>query len=317
MKKKNINNLMKHSSVRMGAVMLAAAIVFGGSMYAIDPVNHMEAPELVTMVDNEGSVEIQEEDTPLAKPKVTKSTKVTTKTKKTKLKKAATKTYSKKGKSTKKKSESTSKVGSITTTTETAVATSAVDKYKKGSKTKTTVTTTKTTITKTVVTSQVSVTNNINVSSATPSVNEIAPKVDSRVSNAFNTLGFKIMINSGVTYDGLFDARTRSITLKQSTTTVYHELGHFVAFLAGNIDKTAGFMQVYNAEKDLYTDYNKPYVLTSSSEYFAESFKNYTENPAALQASRPQTYAMIASSLAMITDARISMIQTAYSSVWQ
>jgi hypothetical protein len=317
MKRKNINDLMKQSSVKMGAVMLAAAIIFGGSMYVIDPVNHMEAPELVTMVDSEGTVEIQEEDTPLAKPKVTKSTKVTKKTKKTKLKKAAIKTYTKKGKTTNKKSKSTSNVGSISTTTETSVSTSAVDKYKKGSKTKTTVTTTKTTITKTIVTAQSSVTNDISVSSATPNVNEIAPKVDSRVSNAFNTLGFKIMINSGVTYDGLFDARTRSITLKQSTTTVYHELGHFVAFLAGNLDKTAGFMQVYNAEKDLYTEYNKAYVLTSSSEYFAESFKNYTENPAALQASRPQTYAMIESALSMITDARLSMIQTAYASVWQ
>ncbi len=31
---------------------------------------------------------------------------------------------------------------------------------------------------------------------------------------------------------------------------LYHELGHFLAFIAGNVDKTSGFQSIYTAEKE-------------------------------------------------------------------
>lgn len=37
--------------------------------------------------------------------------------------------------------------------------------------------------------------------------------------------------------------RHEPITLKQADETVYHELGHFLAFVAGNIDTSAAFQQ--------------------------------------------------------------------------
>lgn len=313
MKGKRVNELFKKTSVKVGSIVLATAIVFGGSMYALDSANTV--PELVTFVDTEGSVAISEDETPLSAPKVTQSTKVTKKTKKIKLKKAAKKTYSKKGKSTTKKQTATSKAGNTTTTTETVTATSILDKYKKGSKMQTRVTTTKTTVTKTVVTAKKDA-EGANAEAGTVTVSSAAPMVDARVSGAFSTLGFNVVVDPSVSYSGLFDARTRTITLKQLDSTIYHELGHFVAFLAGNVDTSSAFQQVFNQEKSLYTAYNKSYVLANSSEYFAESFKNYTENPAALQTARPQTYAAVQAALSQITSTQISQIAAVYASIW-
>lgn len=62
-------------------------------------------------------------------------------------------------------------------------------------------------------------------------VNKVAPKANKKVRDAFNKLGFKIYINSTVkNYTGYFNARDRKITLIASDNTVYHELGHFLAF---------------------------------------------------------------------------------------
>lgn len=323
MKGKRVNELFKRTSLKVGSVLLATAIVFGAGMYS--QYSDSAVPELVTFVDTEGSIAIPEDETPLTAPKVTTSTKVTKKTKKIKLKKAAKKTYSKKGKTTTKKQSAMSKAGNTTTTTETVVAQSVVNKYKKGSKTQTRVTTTKTTVTKTVVTAATAsgtsaagkaTTTAATAASGNVAVTSIAPQVDSRVSSAFNTLGFKVTVNPSVSYSGLFDARTRTITLKQVDSTIYHELGHFVAFIAGNVDTSSAFQEVFNQEKSKYTAYNKSYVLANSSEYFAESFKNYTENPTALQAQRPQTYAAIETALSKITSSQISRIASVYAAIW-
>lgn len=152
--------------------------------------------------------------------------------------------------------------------------------------------------------------------SGTVSITQIAPKVDGRVLSAYQKLGFKVTINSGVSYSGLCDAKTRTITLRKADETIYHELGHFVAFIAGNMDTSSGFRDIYNREKANYNEYNKAYVLSSSSEYFAESFRNYTLNPGALQASRPETYAAIETALSKITDSQISRILSVYGPYW-
>lgn len=316
MKGKSVKDLFKKTSVKIGSVVLAAAIV-AGSLWAVNSQNNM-VPELVTFVDTDGSVSIEGDGVPLAAPKVTKSTKTKKKTKKIKLKKASTKTYKKKGKSTTKKSTKKSKSGSTSTTTVTVVATNVMNQYKKGSKVNTQVTTTKTTVTKTVMSQQAeTLQREMASSSGNVSVATLAPLVDSRVANAFNTLGFSIKMNSSVSYSGLFDARSRSITLKRADSTIYHELGHFLAFIAGNYDMSAEFKNIYNREKANYTAFNKAYVLSNSSEYFAESFKNYTLEPAALQASRPETYKAIQNALSKVTDSQVSRIWNVYKAVWQ
>lgn len=351
MSREKLREVLRRKSVKAGGVILAAALVFGGGVW-VQQGSQTKAPELVTYVDQLGDIVIEGEETPLAAPKVKTTTKTKTKKKKIKLKAPSTRTYVEKGKTTTKvktKKKTRGKGEKKTTTvTETTTNTSIVYEFKKGSNIKTQVTTTKTTIVTTTAAGDLNVktgTKTITAAAAAPitavpaaaaptaaaaapaaqpqqpavqqvAVGAIAPKLDARVMNAFNKLGFTINVNAGVNYSGLFDARTRSITLKVADSTAYHELGHFLGFIAGNYDKTAQFQGIFNEEKALYTDYNAAYVLSNSSEYFAESFRNYTLDPAALQASRPKTYAAITEALSKVTDAQVNGIQAAYSAIW-
>ena len=318
MKNQKMKETLRQISKKAGALVLATAIVLGGGTYVYNQQNPV--PELVTYIDEDSVVQIQEDETPLASPKVTKSTKTTKSTKKISLKSAASKTYAQKGKTTTKKKTTKTKSAKKTVTTETVTVTSITNNYKKGSKINTQVTTVKTTVTKTTVTNT-TVTNTAEpvttpVTNGTVAVTQIAPAADKRVLNAFQKLGFQVVIQSGVPYSGLCDAETRTITLKQADETVYHELGHFLAFVAGNIDTSAAFQQIFQNEKSKYTAYDKGYVLQNSEEYFAQSFRDYTENPAALKASRPQTYAAIQQALSRVTDAQVANLLRVYRAVW-
>ncbi len=337
MKKQSIKELLKRRSAKIGCVMLAAVLAIGGGMIYYETQNTV--PELVTFVDAEDTIQIAEDEVPLAAPKVTKTSKTTKKTKRIKMKSAAKRTYTKAGKAKTTTKTATKKTSASTTTTRTVTTTRVTNQYRKGSKINTQVTTTRRIVTKTVTpksssssakTSGTTKTSSAGSSSGsaqktsstaapqsgTVSITQVAPLVGSNVSNAFQKLGFKITINPNVSYSGLCDARTRTITLKRSDNTVYHELGHFVAFVAGNADTSSAFKAVYNSEKSLYKEYNKNYILSNSSEYFAESYRNYVLTPSALKASRPQTYAAIKAALGKITDTQVSKILDAYSVVW-
>lgn len=313
MKNQKVKETLRQISKKAGALVLATAIVLGGGTYVYNQQNPV--PELVTYIDEDSVVQIQEDETPLASPKVTKSTKTTKSTKKISLKSAASKTYAQKGKTTTKKKTTKTKSAKKTVTTETVTVTSITNNYKKGSKINTQVTTVKTTVTKTTVTNTAEPVTTP-VTNGTVAVTQIAPAADKRVLNAFQKLGFQVIIQSGVPYSGLCDAETRTITLKQADETVYHELGHFLAFVAGNIDTSAAFQQIFQNEKSKYTAYDKGYVLQNSAEYFAQSFRDYTKNPAALKASRPQTYAAIQQALSRVTDAQVANLLRVYRAVW-
>ena len=317
MKNQKMKETLRQISKKAGALVLATAIVLGGGTYVYNQQNPV--PELVTYIDEDSVVQIQEDETPLASPKVTKSTKTTKSTKKISLKSASSRTYTQKGKTTTKKKTTKIKSAKKTVTTETVTVTSITNNYKKGSKINTQVTTVKTTVTKTTVTNTAAPTTTrpiTPVTNGTVAVTQIAPAADKRVLNAFQKLGFQVVIQSGVPYSGLCDAETRTITLKQADETVYHELGHFLAFVAGNIDTSAAFQQIFQNEKSKYTAYDKGYVLQNSAEYFAQSFRDYTENPAALKASRPQTYAAIQQALSRVTDAQVANLLRVYRAVW-
>ena len=313
MKNQKMKETLRQISKKAGALVLATAIVLGGGTYVYNQQNPV--PELVTYIDEDSVVQIQEDETPLASPKVTKSTKTTKSTKKISLKSAASKTYAQKGKTTTKKKTTKTKSAKKTVTTVTVTVTSITNNYKKGSKINTQVTTVKTTVTKTTVTNTAEPVTTP-VTDGTVAVTQIAPAADKRVLNAFQKLGFQVVIQSNVPYSGLCDAETRTITLKQADETVYHELGHFLAFVAGNIDTSAAFQQIFQNEKSKYTAYDKGYVLQNSAEYFAQSFWDYTKNPAALKASRPQTYAAIQQALSRVTDAQVANLLRVYRAVW-
>lgn len=329
MKKLAMKEALRKKLTKAGALALAAVVAMGGGVTYYNSQN--QVPELITYVDTDGSIEIPDEDVPLAAPKVTKSTKTKKKVKKIKMKKASKKTYKKAGKTVTKKKKKVKSSKKNVTTTETLTATNVTNAYKKGSKIDTRVTTVKTTVIKTVAPTGTAAATAAATTTATKAttagtasaaqngeiaITQIAPLVSGNVTSAFQKLGFKIVINSGVSYSGLCDARTRTVTLKRADNTVYHELGHFVAFVAGNIDTSSAFQSIYNREKSLYTDYNKAYVLSSSSEYFAESYKNYILNPTQLKNSRPETYAAIENALSRVTDAQASRILSVYGALW-
>ena len=313
MKNQKMKETLRQISKKAGALVLATAIVLGGGTYVYNQQNPV--PELVTYIDEDSVVQIQEDETPLASPKVTKSTKTTKSTKKIPLKSASSRTYTQKGKTTTKKKTTKTKSAKKTVTTTTVTVTSITNNYKKGSKINTQVTTVKTTVTKTTVTNTAAPVTTP-VTDGTVAVTQIAPAADKRVLNAFQKLGFQVVIQSNVPYSGLCDAETRTITLKQADETVYHELGHFLAFVAGNIDTSAAFQQIFQNEKSKYTAYDKGYVLQNSAEYFAQSFWDYTKNPAALKASRPQTYAAIQQALSRVTDAQVANVLRIYGARW-
>ena len=340
MKGKKITEWLANKKVVSSCAAIALAAVIGGvSLFS----GAGETPEFPSYTDPIMETSIIEDETPLAsQPKTTVKTTSSTKTtrKTVKLKKASKKSYTKKLKTKTKVTNKTNKSGNTTVDTKTTVVTKATAKYTKKSKKKVVTSKIITTV-QTTTTQQVSIDNETAVSTtssgtsaaqataaASSSQNQskyeanvanvasVAGKMDNRVIAAYQQLGFKIVVDPSVNYSGYFDARSRSITMKQIDDSVYHELGHFLAFIAGNADKTASFQSIFAAEKANVTAFNKAYVTQNASEYFAESVKDYILNNASLKSSRPQTYAAVQNALNQITDAQIAKIQKIYGAFW-
>ena len=307
----------------------AAALITAGSFAMVW--QDSQVPELPNYTDPVVEQTIEDDDTPLAsQPKVTtKTTKSSKTTKKNiKLKAAATKTYTKKLPTTKKTTNKTTKKNQTTTIkTTTTVQKDTSRKYTKKSKnvvqTQKVTTTVQTTTT---VVAAASTTVNATTAGSTTAKKEkytvsnvasIAPQMDSRVLNAFTKMGFTVIVDPSVSYAGYFDGRSRTITLKVEDDTIYHELGHYLAFIAGNVDKNAAFASVYNSEKSKFTGVRKAYATQNASEYFAESVLEYTENPSVLKAQRRQTYEAITNALSKVTDAQVNKIMNVYKVIWK
>ena len=328
MKKMNLKNFFMKKKVAAGCI-AAAALITAGSFAMVW--QDSQVPELPNYTDPVVEQTIEDDDTPLAsQPKVTtKTTKSSKTTKKNiKLKAAATKTYTKKLPTTKKTTNKTTKKNQTTTIkTTTTVQTDTSRKYTKKSKnvvqTQKVTTTVQTTTT---VVAAASTTVNATTAGSTTAKKEkytvsnvasIAPQMDSRVLNAFTKMGFTVIVDPSVSYAGYFDGRSRTITLKVEDDTIYHELGHYLAFIAGNVDKNAAFASVYNSEKSKFKGVRKAYATQNASEYFAESVLEYTENPSVLKAQRPQTYEAITNALSKVTDAQVNKIMNVYKVIWK
>nr|WP_294676749.1 hypothetical protein [uncultured Blautia sp.] len=328
MKKMNLKNFFMKKKIAAGCI-AAAALITAGSFAMVW--QDSQVPELPNYTDPVVEQTIEDDDTPLAsQPKVTtKTTKSSKTTKKNiKLKAAATKTYTKKLPTTKKTTNKTTKKNQTTTIkTTTTVQKDTSRKYTKKSKnvvqTQKVTTTVQTTTT---VVAAASTTVNATTAGSTTAKKEkytvsnvasIAPQMDSRVLNAFTKMGFTVIVDPSVSYAGYFDGRSRTITLKVEDDTIYHELGHYLAFIAGNVDKNAAFASVYNSEKSKFTGVRKAYATQNASEYFAESVLEYTENPSVLKAQRPQTYEAITNALSKVTDAQVNKIMNVYKVIWK
>ena len=329
--------MKRNKLVRFGGIALAAAVLVTGTWYTGQETDDLSIPQMVEYVDTEdGSIVIPEEEVPLATKPTVKVKKTTRrKVKKSKLKKKAKKTAkstkrSKKSK-TVKKENSKKKVA-----TDTTVLTTVVSATKKNSKVKTVTTTVETTVKTTTTNKPKRSSSEVAASANTATANtaasaaqstssdemqivsnvtirSMAPRADANVLNAFENLEFKIEINPTSSYSGYFSVKAHNIILKKSSgDTIYHELGHFVGWLAGNVDTSSEFVAIYNKEKSALQSANYQYLTKSSAEYFAESYKDYVLSPQNLQSSRPQTYEFIKNAVSRITDARVTNIKSAY-----
>ncbi len=327
-----MRNMKKNKIVRYGSVVLAAAVLATGAWYTERETEDLSIPQVVEYIDTEdGSIVIPEEEVPLAsKPTVKVKRTTKRKVKKSKLKKKAKKTKktTKRSKKTKrvKKENSKKKVA-----TDTTILTTVVAATRKDSNVKTTTTTVETTV-KTTTTNKPkkssgeAAAKNTAVSTAAQNtasdelktvtdvtVRSMAPKADANVLTAFENLEFKIEINPASSYSGYFSVKSHNIILKKSSgDTIYHELGHFVGWLAGNVDTSSEFMAIYNQEKGALQSANYHYLTQNSAEYFAESYKDYILSPQKLQSARPQTYEFVKKAVSRISDARVANIKTAY-----
>ena len=324
MKKKSIKEFFRQKKAAAGCV--AAAVIIAAGSFGISW-QSQDAVVFPSYTDPVLETSLTGDDTPLAsKPKVTTKRKTSTKTtsKKVRMRTASRKSYTKRLPTKQKSSTKTKKQNKTTTVkTQTVVKTATTEKYTRRSKQKlvTQKVTTTVTTTTTVAASTQAATGTASTSSASKytvtNIASVAPKMDNRVLNAFTKLGFVVKVDSSVSYSGHFDARTGTITMKKMDETIYHELGHFVAFVAGNADQTAEFKAIFSQEKALYTAYNKSYVTQNSAEYFAESVKEFTLNPAALKSARPKTYEAVKEAMDKLTDDRVAKVKKVYSMIWK
>lgn len=286
--------MKKKVMVGLVSVVVAVALVFGGvtfynnrqqekfekQMASYESVDTMQHPsEATTSIDG-----IQ---VPLGKkPKVT--TKKTTKRRTT-----------------------TSQNHSRRKVVNTKVVKTQKDYDKKGSKKRTIKTVVQTTIkTTTVELSQMS-----GVSGTT--LRTLGSQADAKILNAFEDLKFKMVIDKNAEATGVFSVKSHKIALQSARSSVLlHELGHFANFLAGDKVGTSEWKSIYNAEKNKYDGYNKAYAIKSASEYFAESYKDYKEHPAALRSKRPRTYQFVKSTIDGITDSDVQNIKDTYGEYW-
>lgn len=315
MKKRSNKSFLASAAYLVVALVLCAGVIF----YTGNGGTGLTVADITDTMPETGTDEIVagEEEVPLASaPKVSvkKSTKTTTK-KKT-LKKAAKKTKTTTKKKTSKK-KSTKKT--------------ATKKKSKVQTIRTTVVTTVKTTTQTFGTTTTTTTNNaasVGASTAVSSsgfaiskFSDIKGHVDSKVYDAFVNLGFELKINSKLATTGVFSTKNHNIQLKRGQSSyLLHELGHFVSALKGRngkkIDQSSEFTRIYNEEKSAYVGNDKAYVTQDAAEYFAESFRDYTENPSALKSQRPKTYSYISQMVSSLSSSDVKAFRNAYGWYW-
>ena len=256
------------------------------AMVALCIANPNEGAETGPDCITDGQVVIIEDEMPPLAATVSKTTTKTSikkHTEKKKLKKKAKKSKTKTKKKTK-RSSSTKKSGSKTIKTQKTVVTTTKTITRKKSRIQKIQTTVKTTTKTTTITQTTSTVG------GEVKIRDIAPKIKGEILTAFEDGGYKVIVNPKVSYSGVFRSATKTIELKSANSVIYHEMGHFVSFQTGRADSTEEFKDIYKDEKNAYTASNKAYATQSAGEYFAESFKNYTENPSKLKKERPRTY---------------------------
>ena len=310
--------MKKKVVIGLTSVVVAAALIFGGvtfynnrqqekfekQMASYESVDTMQHP-------NEETTVIDGIEVPLGKkPKVTtkKTTKRSTRIQKLKKKAKRSKVTTRR---TTNNRTTTSQNSSQRKVVNTKVVTTQKDYDKKGSNKRTI----KTVVQTTVKTTTVELTQMSGVSGTT--LRSLGAQADSKILNAFEELKFKMVIDKNASSTGVFSVKNHKIEIQSARSSVLlHELGHFANFIAGDKVSTSQWKSIYNAEKNKYDGYNKAYAIKSASEYFAESYKDYKENPSALKSKRPRTYQFVKSTIDGITESDVQNIKDTYGEYW-
>lgn len=157
--------------------------------------------------------------------------------------------------------------------------------------------------------------------SGTSVIKRKAPFADRGVLNAFDKLGFKYVYDPNITgFTGKFSASGHCIIVRrEEDDCIYHELGHFVAWIAGNVDYQREWEAIYDKEKSKVTFYNKGYVTQNPREYFADAYKDYVLHRSSLSSTRPLTYKYVKAAVSKVnamTSANFERMHKLYDFMW-
>lgn len=125
-----------------------------------------------------------------------------------------------------------------------------------------------------------------------------------KIGNALKADGYKVVIDPDNAHDGVFSPSRKTIFLKKNVDyALMHEMGHYVNFKEDYISESTEFKDIYNAEKAKYKGFYSEMGLSlgsygqkSSSEYFAECFRDYyfsANSRSKLKTNCPKTYSFI------------------------
>lgn len=308
--------MKKKVMVGLTSVIVALVLAFGGVTFYKNRQQEkfekqMASFESVDTMKHQtgGSIILDGVKVPLSKaPKVTTKTTTKKSTKVKKLKKKAKQskiTTITKTKKTKKTTSSNTQRKVV----DTKVVTTEKDYDTKGSKKRTIKTTIKTTVKTTTV--------QLENGPTGTTLRTLGSQADEKILDAFETLKFKMIINKNAEHTGLFSVKSHKIEIQTAKSYVLlHELGHFANFIAGDKVSTDEWNNIYKSEKSKYTGYNKDYVTKNASEYFAESYRDYKEDPSSLKSERPKTYKFVKKTIDGISDSDVQNIRDTYAEYW-
>lgn len=137
-------------------------------------------------------------------------------------------------------------------------------------------------------------------------IKSVAPKADKKLLDAFDALGFKLkykemtgwVLGLTSTYEGDKSITINPLVMQKTfvnydgktsfETVIYHELGHFVAWLTDRADLTDEFRKIAKEECKV-----NDYIGGRAEEYFADSYKRWVLQRNVLKIKYPKTYAYI------------------------
>ncbi len=128
------------------------------------------------------------------------------------------------------------------------------------------------------------------------------------LNQAFKDMNYKLTVDSAFSrypeynnpddrYVGLFDSDYGITVRDTNPDTTYHEFGHFLALLAGDVYSSPELKEAFEQEKDKPNFGNPDYGKTKPNEYFACSYANYILRPKQLKKATPKTYAFVEKTL--------------------